>query len=381
MMEQNAETGWLRPLFADRLTPYLEIDAARLQQNLHQMQQKADAAGVTLRPHIKTHKSVWIAQQQRRLGAQGITVSKPSEGIAFIHGGERDLMLAYPVVHADTLGEFLATATQYQAHITCIADCAAGVAAIAEAHQRQRDCSLAVAVKVDVGLHRVGVDPHSDDALMLAQQIIASGLRFAGLVSHAGHAYGAGNATAIADVAQQEMTLMRDLQRRMISAGIDPCRISVGSTPTALAAPVAPGSDEIRPGNYALLDLTAWRLGLCSPDALALTVVTRVVAVNPHFAIIDAGSKMLSSDKGPHGTNASGFGLAVDDHGNHYDVIKLSEEHGFLQYRDRAPVPGALLRLFPNHSCATIAQSDSVVLRHPGGAAEVLDIQGRGKFI
>ncbi|WP_343553462.1 alanine racemase [Pantoea sp.] len=379
-MEQNIEAGWLRPLFADHLTPYLEIDQSRLMRNLQQMQQKADAAGVTLRPHIKTHKSVWIAEQQRNLGARGITVSKPSEGEPFIRGGESDLLLAYPIVHADTLTELLATAEKHHARITCIADCAAGVAAIAAAHQRQPQCQLAVAIKVDVGLHRVGVEPHSDAAITLAQQIQNAGLPFAGLVSHAGHAYGAGNPAAIAEVAQQEIALMRDVQQRVLAAGFAFCPISVGSTPTALAAPVAHGSDEIRPGNYALLDLTAWRLGLCSPDALALSVVTRVVAVNPHFAIVDAGSKMLSSDKGPHGTNASGFGIAVDEHGNQYEVLKLSEEHGFLQYNDQAPPVGALLRIFPNHSCAVVAQSNHFVLREGEGSSSVKCIEGRGLF-
>ncbi len=380
-MEQNNDAGWLQPLFADRLTPYLEINTPRLLRNLEQMQHKADAAGVALRPHIKTHKSVWIAAQQRQLGARGITVSKPSEGVAFIRGGERDLLLAYPIVCAEALAELLTLAAQHQARITCIADSAHGVAAIATAQQNQPDCQLAVAIKVDVGLHRIGVDPHTDAAITLAQQIAAANLPFAGLVSHAGHAYGAGHPTAIAEIAAQEMVLMRDVQQRLVAAGFASCPISVGSTPTALAAPVVPGSAEIRPGNYALLDLTAWRLGLCSPDALALSVVTRVVAVNPHFIIVDAGSKMLSSDKGPHGTNASGFGIAVDEHGQHFDVLKLSEEHGFLAYRDSAPPIGALLRIFPNHSCAVVAQSDRVVLRHADGSADEQEIQGRGKFI
>lgn len=74
------------------------------------MQHKADAAGVALHPHIKTHKSVWIAEQQRKPGARGITVSKPSEGIAFIPGDERDLLLAYPIVHTEALDELLAVA-------------------------------------------------------------------------------------------------------------------------------------------------------------------------------------------------------------------------------------------------------------------------------
>ncbi len=97
-MDINDKQQWQRPLIDDRLTPYIEVDAARLEQNLQQMQQKAQAAGVALRPHIKTHKSVWIALQQLALGAQGVTVSKPSEGITFIQGGIRDLLLAYPVV-------------------------------------------------------------------------------------------------------------------------------------------------------------------------------------------------------------------------------------------------------------------------------------------
>lgn len=380
-MDQNNAAGWLRPLLADRLTPYLEIDAARLHRNLQQMQEKADAAGVALRPHIKTHKSVWIAEQQRLLGARGITVSKPSEGVAFIEGGARDLLLAYPVVHADALSALLSAGARHQAKIICIADCDAGVAAIVGAHQRQPDCTLSVAIKVDVGLHRVGVDPHSDAALTLAQQITGAGLPFAGLISHAGHAYAAGQPAAIAAIAQQEIVLMRKVQQRLVAAGFEPCPVSVGATPTALAAPVAAGCSEIRPGNYALLDLTAWRLGLCSPDALALTVVTRVVAVNAHFAVINAGSKMLSSDKGPHGTSASGFGIAVDEQGYQYEVLKLSEEHGFLDYGDRAPLPGALLRIFPNHSCAVVAQSDHAVLRQSDGSARVLAIEGRGKFI
>jgi D-serine deaminase-like pyridoxal phosphate-dependent protein len=105
------------------------------------------------------------------------------------------------------------------------------------------------------------------------------------------------------------------------------------------------------------------------------------VAVNPHYAVIDAGSKMLSSDKGPHGTNASGFGIAVDEHGNQFEVVKLSEEHGFLQFGQQAPSPGTLLRIFPNHSCAVVAQSNRFVLRHADGLAEELNIEGRGKFI
>ena len=71
----------------------------------------------------------------------------------------------------------------------------------------------------------------------------------------------------------------------------------------------------------------------------------------------------------------------MDEQGNQFEVVKLSEEHGFLQFSHQAPAVGALLRIFPNHSCAVVAQSDRFVLRHADGLAEVLNIEGRGKFI
>lgn len=380
-MDINDTEQWQRPLIDDRLTPYIEVDTARLDQNLQHMQRKANEAGVSLRPHIKTHKSVWIAQRQLESGARGITVSKPSEGISFILGGVRDLLLAYPVVHPQSVAELLRLAVLHKVKITLIADRLQGVAAIADAWQQQPTCELAVAIKVDVGLHRIGVNPETDEAVLLAQALKEKGLRFAGLLSHAGHAYGAGHAAAIADIACQESHLMQRLQARLRAAGFTDCPLSVGSTPTALAAEIAPCLSEIRPGNYALLDLTACRLGLSRVDRLAMSVITRVVAVNDHFAIVDAGSKMLSSDKGPHGTNASGFGIAADEAGHTYEVTKLSEEHGFLLYQDRPPEVGSLLRIFPNHSCAVMAQSDNFVLRHPDGQSEAQPVSARGNFI
>jgi len=372
---------WQRPLLDDCLTPYIEIDAARLEKNLQTMQEKASRAGVTLRPHIKTHKSLYIARRQRALGARGITVSKPSEGEVFIRGGERDVLLAYPVIRAESIASLLRLAAQHQAKVTLIVDAPHGVAAIAEAQRQQPDADVAVAMKVDVGLHRIGIDPHRGDVVALAQAIQSAQLRFAGLVSHAGHAYGAGNPDAIAEIAREEARLMQQVKRKLLEAGFTDCPVSVGATPTALAAPVAAGTSEIRPGNYALLDLTACRLGLSCVDDLALSVITRVVAVNEHFAIIDAGSKMLSSDKGPHGTNASGFGVAVDENGVCYEVSKLSEEHGFMLWQENAPRVGSLLRIYPNHSCAVMAQSDSYVLRHADGQADIQPVDARGRFI
>lgn len=378
-MELPDLTDFSRPLYDDRPTPWLEIDKQRLDRNLMTMQHKAERAGARLRPHVKTHKSIAIAQRQLALGAVGITVAKPEEAMVFIQGGVRDLMLAYPVVTPGTLAPLLALAAEHQARLTLIAASLMGVEAIATAAQAQPDCQLAVAIKVDVGLGRVGVQAESDDGLHLAASIAQHQLRFAGLVAHAGHAYGAENLSAITAIAAHEMQQLRLLQQRLATAGFNYCPLSVGATPTALGAPIAAATDELRPGNYALLDLTALRLGLCDADALAMTVVARVVATNARYAILDAGSKALSSDRGPHGTNAVGFGLAVNATQGFW-IEKLSEEHAFVPHQGVIPTLGSLMRIFPNHACAVMAQFDRAVLRDEDGQAEIIPIEARGKF-
>nr|WP_315084682.1 hypothetical protein [uncultured Campylobacter sp.] len=60
-------------------TPALLIDREIVLRNLQKMQIYADAAGVSLRPHTKTHKMPYFAKLQESIGAAGITVAKTGE--------------------------------------------------------------------------------------------------------------------------------------------------------------------------------------------------------------------------------------------------------------------------------------------------------------
>lgn len=53
-------------------TPALLLDLERLQRNLSEMAEMCRAHGRTLRPHVKSHKTVEIAERQRELGAVGL---------------------------------------------------------------------------------------------------------------------------------------------------------------------------------------------------------------------------------------------------------------------------------------------------------------------
>lgn len=373
--------GYWRPAAADRPTPYIEVDEARLARNLRAMQQRADAAGISMFPHVKTHKSLYVAREQLALGARGITASKPSEALVFAEAGIPSIILAYPIVRAQSLDRLLPMVKARGTQFRTIAASAVGVEALAEAGKRH-GVEIGVFLKVDVGLGRVGLKPNDPAALELCARIAdTEGVYFAGLLSHAGHSYGANGPDALAKVARDEAADLADLAGRLRARGINVDCLSVGATPTCLGAPLPVDVDCMRPGNYVFLDGTALRLGICTADDLALSVVARVVASNDTHFIIDAGSKSMSSDRGAHGMGGAGFGTVVSAEGDGeaglWTLERLSEEHGFVPHSGR-PLPlGSRVRVFPNHSCASIANFDHFTLHHADGEATVLPVDAR----
>lgn len=372
--------GLRRPAATERPTPYVEVDEMRLKRNMQAMQSRADAAGLAMFPHVKTHKSIYLAQQQLALGARGITASKPSEALVFVEAGIPSIILCYPIVRAESLDRLLPAVKAHGTELRTIVASVAGVEALSAAAIRH-GVELGVFLKVDVGLGRVGLKPNDPAALAVCARIVAAeGLRFAGLLSHAGHSYAAADADAIAAVARDEAAAMSGLAAELKSRGIEVACISVGATPTCVGAPLQK-VDCIRPGNYVFLDGTALRLGICTADDLALSVVARVVASNDKHFIIDAGSKSMSSDRGAHGMGGAGFGIVVsadaDADAGVWTLERMSEEHGFVPLSGRSLPLGSRVRVFPNHSCASIANFDRFTLRGEDGEARTLPVDAR----
>lgn len=373
--------GLRRAAPADLPTPFVEIDEARLERNMRAMQQRVAAVGARLFPHIKTHKSVVLAEKQLALGASGVTASKPDEALVFVERGVPSVILAYPVVRAETLDRLLPAVRARGTELRVIAASETGIDALSAAATRY-GVEIGVFLKVDVGLGRVGVLPDDPAAVALCQRIVASsGLRFAGLLSHAGHSYRARTADERAEIARAEAAMLKTLAAALTECDIAvPC-LSIGSTPTCVGAPLPTGITEFRPGNYVFLDGTALRLGICGPEDLALSIVARVIAASGDRFIIDAGSKSLSSDLGPHGTGGAGHGIVVmadEASSSVWAVERLSEEHGFVRAEGRPLPVGTRVRVFPNHACAVMAQFDSVTLRRGDGRSVALRVDARG---
>ena len=345
----------------DLTTPALLLNLDILTHNILRMSDKARHLGVALRPHIKTHKCVEIANIQRDHGAEGLTVSTLDEAVAFAEAGFADITYAV-TLEPGKIDRALALASRIDLGVT-VDDLAVANALAKAAMERSR--TIAVWLKVDTGNRRTGVDPESEGALELAATLMQAepAITFAGLLTHAGHAYKARSADEIRVIIENEQEVLKKFILRMGHDGKTSFQVSVGSTPTLAHTESLSGVDEIRPGNYVFYDRTQVLLGSCSVTDCALTVLTSVVSRQPggDHAVVDAGALALSHDPGPtHLEAAPNFGvvMAGDSDENEYPTLyikSLSQEHGQLWDQDAGAVadlqPGDRLEILPNHSC------------------------------
>ena len=366
-------------------TPHILLDQDRMQANIQLIQDIGNTHGVNVRPHIKTHKCIELARQQIDAGAVGITSSKVDEALVFMNNGIRSVTVAYPLVVDSKLDRLIAAARAHDVDLRLIVDNPVGVDAIAQVagrHEKQ----ISIFLKIDVGLHRCGLAEDDPSLIELTQKILQEpALNFVGLLSHAGHVYGALGGEAARQIAQEECEIMNRVRKKLESNGIKVSEVSIGSTPTVLANDNYDGITEIRPGNYVFMDRTPLRLDLIKLDQIAFSVLATVVSQNSDYFIIDTGSKTLSSDQGAHGiAGMVGFGLAYpvdrfEDKNYEMVVAKLSEEHGFVERKDFDLAIGSTIRLVPNHSCVVANLLDTYTVLKNGQIAEQWDIVARGQ--
>jgi D-serine deaminase-like pyridoxal phosphate-dependent protein len=336
-------------------TPAILVDLDILERNLKRMADYTAASGVSLRPHIKTHKIPELALKQIELGAIGITAAKPSEAAVMSEAGVSDIFIAYPIV-SDIKAKhllLLADATRIAVSVdsTEAAEC---LARAATAHSYD----LPILVEIDVGFGRCGVQS-SDAAVALALQIEKlQGAHFGGLMFYPGH--------MMVPLAQQNEILpkvnaiVEHAYEALVKAGLAVDVVSGGSTPMAMRSKEFSHVTEIRPGMYPLNDRNLVSGGFATLEECALSVMTTVVSTAvPQRVILDGGSKTFSSDR-----------LLTGDHIGHGAILAdpdavlfgLSEEHGHIDISNskRSYRLGERLRILPNHVCATINMHDTI---------------------
>ncbi len=354
-------------------TPALVIERTRLEANLARMAAAAAAHGLALRPHAKTHKSVWIARRQRAHGARGHTVAKLGEAEALVAGGLDDIFVCYPIVGAQKVSRLLALARR--ARMIAAVDHEDAVETLAVA-ARDAGITLDVMIEVDTGLDRAGVELGAPLERMAAAVRGRPALRLRGICTHEGYAYSMPDPAERARVVRQRLA---EFVAAGAALGVE--TISSGATPSVLQTIDLPGITEVRPGNYVFYDAMQVGLGAAAIEDCALSVLTTVVEVRASGrATVDAGSKALSSDAGVHGVKVvDGYGIVEGR--EDISVIGLSEEHGCLALDRRDAVSiGDRLRIIPNHACASMANFDSAYVVDGAQVVERIEVSARGAF-
>src|SRR5437867_1702623 len=313
--------------FREISTPALAIDLDVLERNLDRMAASCREQGVGLRPHTKTHKTPEVSRMQLERGAVGLTVAKVGEAEVMVAAGLDDILVAYPVFGQENLRRLARLAKGRRILISVDAEATAEALSRAASEQ---GATIGVLVEFDVGMGRCGLPPGTE-CVELARKIEKlPGLKFRGLMTYFGNVWGSAEdrKKEALHVAERVAQALEVFSRARMPIEI----VSGGSTPSAEFAHLVPGLTEIRPGTYVYNDLNTFHQGACRLEDCAVRVVSTVVSTAvPGRAMIDAGSKTLSSDLLSSGPK-TGYGLVVE--APDAKLFKLNEEHGHLDVTD-----------------------------------------------
>lgn len=339
-------------------TPAPVVDLDRLERNLSRWQRRCDELGLDCRPHIKTHKCVEIARRQLELGAAGLTCQTIGEAETMAAAGFDDLLLTTNVLGDLKLAR-LARLLE-RAAVTLVVDDLHVLPGLARSAARSGRPPR-VLVECDTGHGRMGVGTPGAAADLAVSVAHDDSLEFGGFFTYP---FPAG-ALEFLQAAIDE-TARRDVETRTVSVGGTPAMWSFDRPSTVT---------EYRAGTYAFHDRATVAAGAATLEDVALTICATVVSrPTRDRAILDAGSKSLSSDR----STADGFGLVLEAPGSM--LVKLDEEHGYLELASGDDVRlGQQVRIVPNHACAVSNLFAEFVLERGGEVAGRWAVDARSR--
>jgi len=351
-------------------SPAVVIDADALEKNLKRVQAVCDAAGVELWPHIKTHKLVPVLRRQLQLGAKGATCAKIGEAEDMLPSGVRRIFIAHSLADlqkASRLKALQEKLDQLILAVTSELQCDA-----LEKMLEAADIKVEILMAVDTGLSREGART-PEQAARLAEKIRQSSrMTLLGLYTHEGHAYSAGSN-------EEVHRLVPEIHEKMTTfakaVGGD-VSLWPGCSATAEIMARQPGVHAVRPGSYVFGDLSlSETAAIMDYDDVALNIITTVLdRPDQGLALVDAGAKVLSSDRTAKGI--FGRGQELRD----LTLTRLSEEHGFLvgDGVDQLPL-GQRVRIQPAHVCPVLNLARQVYLVRGDEVLEIWPVDARGR--
>jgi D-serine deaminase-like pyridoxal phosphate-dependent protein len=350
-------------------TPALLVDLDVMAANIARIAEACRANRVNWRPHTKAHKTPEIAQMQIAAGAIGVTCAKLGEAEVMAASGIRDILIANQIVGPIKI-ERLVKLADAADPIVCV-DNARNLTEL-DAASAGRGKRLRVAIEVNIGMNRAGLEPGGDVVRLARDVALRPGLRFVGVVGWESHA------TTIADHALKERTVRAAIAK--LTATADACRdagfevhiVSCGGTGTFPYCIQQPGVTEVQVGGAIFSDMH-YRTHYHVDFAPALTILATVSSrPTPTRIVVDAGRKTMSGDA----AMPAPLGLPA------IRSVKLSAEHTTIELEQPSDVPeiGEPIEFVVGYSDTTVHLHDEIIGVKGEMIENVWRVAGRGKI-
>lgn len=362
--------------FEDLQTPALLLDPERMERNIARMRERMRSLQVGFRPHVKSAKSFEVIRRMLDAEHGPVTVSTLQEAEALAAAGFRDIL--YAVGLTPNKVARVEALRRRGVDLKVIVDNPEAAAVLSQV-AGTGETPIPALIEVDSDGHRAGVCPGDVEALRYIAEQLRGGIRPAGVITHAGGSYASTSDAEIRHYARKERDAVLAAADILRDAGHQVDHVSLGSTPTALFAEDLAGVTEVRAGVFVFFDLVMAGIGACAIDDIALSVLASVNTIqrDRNRILVDAGWMAMSRDRGTAAQRVDQhYGIVCDIDGRPYpDLVMLeaNQEHGVIGMRpgSAALIPdlqiGSMVRILPNHACATAAQHAAYHLAPAGG--------------
>jgi D-serine deaminase-like pyridoxal phosphate-dependent protein len=354
-------------------TPALVMDIEAVERNIKRMGEFFHGKKAHLRPHVKVHKSPFLAHKQIAAGAKGITCAKISEAEVMVNSGIDDILVANDIVGVDKLMRLANLAKRCRI--------AVAVDHLANANQMSKIASqigskigvlveLNLSTDLDGILDRCGVTP-GKPAVQLAQEISKlENIELRGLMGYEGALRKFTDFESKKSAVRNALGRLVETKDMVEDAGLNVGEVSCGGTMSYNISSEIPGVTEIQAGSYVFMDTTYQKYGI--DFDFALSVLTRVVSKpRPEKIIVDAGLKAISTD----------FGLPTVKGKPELECTALNAEHGhFKLIRQCNMNVGQPIELLPTHVDTTVCLHSNYVIVRREEVETNLEIACRGKL-
>lgn len=345
-------------------TPALILNESAMLRNMSAAKTLAEEAGISLRPHYKSHRSPYLAKLQMEWGAKGITCAKVGEAEDLAEAGIPDILIANQITAPSKIARAVRIAKT--TNLTVCVDSAQNVLDL-EAAAGSADAKLSVYIEFEIGMNRCGVATF-EEVYALAELIQSQPhLTFAGIQAYAGQISHEADAAKRLDGSVKIEHQLSQLGEFLAARGLPAREISGLSTGTLpLRRELKTAYTEAQAGSYLFMDGCYGKMNL--PFENSLFIMATVISVKGEAFYTDAGLKTCSVDQG---------NPILKDHPE--AVTRLSEEHISQQ------VPGHSYRVndtvlyIPGHCCTNVNLFDKIYLVSDTEVLRVIPVTSRGK--